>query len=135
MRIGIVYSTEKPIIEKLAVSLKKGIETQGDEVILYPDKSDRFSGIAACRLLFVGTYAPSMFKVRTPSKLKDALSKAGGISGKRSIAFTSDSGARARKALLALMADMERQGCIIIDQIEMRTEKEMYQYGANVKLK
>ena len=134
MRIGILYSTDKPIIEKLAISLKNGIEGRGDDAVLYPDSSDTFSGIAACRMLFVGTYAPSMFKVKTPARLKEALGKVAGISGKRSIAFTPDSGTKGRKALLALMADMERQGCIMIDQLVLRSEKEADQYVATMKL-
>lgn len=135
MRVGILYSAEKPIIEKVAGSLKKGIEEQGSEAGLYPDSSDTFSGLSASRLLFVGTYASSMFKVRTPSRLKEALNKIGGIAGKRSIAFTPDSGTRGRKALLALMADMERQGCIVVDQLVLRSEKEAQQYASEMRLK
>jgi hypothetical protein len=135
VRVGILYSTEKATIVELAGSLRRGIEEQGNEATLYPDSADTFSGLAACRLLFVGTYAPTMFKVHTPSRLKEALNKAGGLVGKRTIAFTPDAGARGTKALLALMADMERQGCIVVDQIVLKSEKEAFQYSSALKLK
>jgi hypothetical protein len=135
MRVGILYSTEKPVIEKLSESLKKGIETQGAEVRLYPDNAVTFSGMAACRMLFVGIYAPSMFKVKTPPRVKEALHKSGGLVGKRCVAFTTDSGSRGRKSLLAVMSDMEHQGCIVVDMVVLRSEKEAYQFGTQVTLK
>jgi hypothetical protein len=134
MLVGILYSKEKPVIEKLSESLKKGIETQGAEVRLYPDNADTFSGIAACRMLFVGSYAPSLFKVKTPPSVKDALYKSGGLAGKRCVAFTPDGGGRGRKALLAVMSDMEHQGCIVVDMVILKSEKEAYQFGTQITL-
>ena len=134
MRIGILYSSEKPVLKKLSDSLKQGLEKQGAQVQLYPDDAGTFSGLSACRLIFVGSYAPSIIKVRTPARMKEALGKAGGLVGKRAVAFTHDKGSRGRKALLAVMADMERQGCIVVDQVTIRTEKEAALYGATVKL-
>jgi len=68
-------------------------------------------------------------------KLRDALSRAPGIGGKRSIAFVAGSGPGVRKALVALMSDMEKQGCFIIDQRAFGSEKEAYEFGRNVTLK
>jgi flavorubredoxin len=133
--VGIIYSTEKNVMEKLSEGLKRGIEEQGGQVRLYPDSSDTLSGIAACKLIFVGTYAPTIFKVKTPSRLKDIMDRAGGLAGKRSIAFTPDTGSRGRKALLAVMKNMEKQGCVVIDQLSLKTEEEAYQYGSTLKLK
>jgi hypothetical protein len=121
MLVGILYSKEKPVIEKLSESLKKGIETQGAEVRLYPDNA-------------VGSYAPSMFKVKTPPSVKDALYKSGGLAGKRCVAFTPDGGGRGRKALLAVMSDMEHQGCIVVDMVILKSEKEAYQFGTQITL-
>ena len=135
MFVGIIYSTEKDVIEKISEGLKRGIEEQGKQVMLYPDSSDTVSGLAACKLVLVGTYAPTFFKVKTPVRLNNILDRAGGLAGKRSIAFTSDTGSRGRKALHAVMNDMERQGCVVIDQQSLRTEKEAYQYGASLKLR
>ena len=135
MLIGIIYSTEKNVIEKLADGLKRGIEEQGKEVRLYPDTSDKVSGLPACNLVLVGTYAPTLFKVKTPSRLTSILDRAGGLAGKRSIAFTPDTGSKGRKALFAVMKEMEKQGCVVIDQLALRTEKEAYQYGTMLKLK
>jgi flavorubredoxin len=133
--VGIIYSTEKNVIEKVAEGLKSGIEKQGKEVRLYPDNSEKVSGLPACKLILVGTYAPTLFKVKTPSRLKSMLDRAGGLAGKRSIAFTSDTGSRGRKALFAVMKEMEKQGCVVIDQLTLRNEKEAYQYGANLKMR
>ena len=130
MRVGILYSTEKPMLKRLSDSLKQGLEKQGAEVQLYPDNADTFSGIASCKLLFIGS-----FKVRTPVRMRGALGKSGGLVGRRAVAFTYDKGSRGRKALLAVMADMERQGCIVVDQLTIRSEKEACQFGATVKLR
>lgn len=134
MRVGILYSTEKPILERFVDSLKQGLEKQGAQVQLYPDNSERFGGLAACKLLFIGSFAPTLFKVRTPVRMRAALGKSGGLLGRRAVAFTCDKGARGRKALLAVMADMERQGCIIVDQLTIRSEREAHQFGATLKL-
>jgi hypothetical protein len=134
LRVGILYSTEKPSLKRLSDSLKQGLEKQGAQVQLYPDNANTFSGIAACKLLFIGSFAPSFFKVRTPARMREALGKSGGLAGRRAVAFTNDKGSRGRKALLSVMADMERQGCIIVDQLTIRSEKEAYQFGETVKL-
>ena len=135
MRVGILYSTEKPMLKRLSDSLKQGLEKQGAEVQLYPDNADTFSSIASCKLLFIGSFAPSIFKVQTPVKMRGALGKSGGLMGRRAVAFTYDKGSRGRKALLAVMADIERQGCIVVDQLTIRSEKEACQFGATVKLR
>ncbi|MBN2325136.1 MAG: hypothetical protein JXQ30_15510 [Spirochaetes bacterium] len=134
MRVGILYSSEKPILKRLSDSLKKGLEKQGAQVQLHPDNADTFSGISTCKLVFVGSFAPSFFKVRTPVRMREALGKSGGLVGRRAVAFTNDRGSRGRKALLSVMADMERQGCIVVDQRTIRSEREAYQFGATVKL-
>jgi len=68
--------------------------------------------------------------------LKEALGKVPGISGKRSIAFVVKSGpGSSRKALLALMNDMEKQGCFIIDQRAFSSDEEAYKFGKSIKLK
>jgi len=133
--IGIIYSTEKKVIEKLAQGLKRGLEEQGHRVRLYADNSENFSGLAGCRHLFVGSFSTGGFKPRTPMRLKDMLSKTGGISGKRSIAFLAKGGMSERKALIALMNDMETQGCYIIDQEVFSSETDAYNFGKSVHLK
>ncbi len=135
MNIGIIYSTDKKVIEKLAKSLKKGLEEQGNEVKLFPDTTENFAGLAACKHIFVGSYITAAIKPKTPSKLKDALSRAPGIGGKRAIAFVASGLMGSRKALLALMNDMEKQGCFIIDQRAFGSEDDAYQFGKSIKLK
>jgi len=136
VQVGIIYSTEKNFIEKVALGLKRGLEAQGETVQIFPDTSGSFSGIASCRHLFVGSYITSMFKAKTPPKLKEALGKVPGISGKRSIAFVVKSGPGSpRKALLSLMNDMEKQGCFIIDQRAFSSDEEAYNFGKTINLK
>ncbi|RKX99393.1 MAG: hypothetical protein DRP55_07330 [Spirochaetes bacterium] len=135
MNIGIIYSTEKRVIEKLVNGLKRGLEEQGNTVMLFPDNSTTFSGLASCRHIFVGSFITAAFKPKTPPRLRDALSKVPGISGKRSIAFIASGGLGARKALLVLMNDMEKQGCFIIDQKAFSSENDAYQFGKTIKLK
>jgi len=135
VNIGIIFSTEKKIIEKLANGLKRGLEEQGNTVMLFPDNSSTFSGLASCKHIFVGSFVTAAFKPKTPSRLRDALNKAPGISGKRSVAFIASGGLGVRKALLALMNDMEKQGCFIIDQKAFSSENDAYKFGKNVKLK
>ncbi len=135
MIVGIIYSTEKKVIEKLALALKRGLEEQGGVVKMFPDTSDTFSGLAACKLIFIGSFVTALFKAKTPSRLHDALQKAGTLTGKRTIAYIANGGMGGRKALLALMNDMEKQGCFIIDQIAFRSEREAYDFGKMLKLK
>jgi len=133
--IGIVYATEKKVIEKLSRGLQRGLEEQGHTVRLYADSAGNFSGLAACKLLFVGSYITSAFKARTPARIKEVLGKTGGISGKRSIAFIAKSGMGERKALLNLMNDMEKHGCYIVDQRSFSSGKEAYNFGKSVTFK
>lgn len=135
MEIGILYSSEKSTVEKIAHGLKRGLEEQGQKVFIFSDISCSFAGLARCRHIFIGSFITSIFKAKTPQKLRDALSRAPGIGGKRSIAFVAGSGPGARKALVALMSDMEKQGCFIIDQRAFGSEKEAYEFGRNVTLK
>lgn len=135
MHIGIIYSTEKKVIEKLAGGLKRGLEEQGSTVSMFPDNAESFRGLASCKHLFVGTYVTSIFKAKTPSRLRDALNKVPGIAGKKSVAFTAGSGLGDRKALLSLMNDMEKQGCFMIDQRSFSSEKIAYEFGKALKLK
>lgn len=135
MHVGIIYSTDKKVIEKLAQGLEKGLQQQGHTVKLFPDTSGSFGGLAMCRYLFIGSYATAAFKVKTPAKLRDALNKIPGIAGKRATAFVVKGGLGERKALLSLMADMEKQGCILIDQTAFGSESEAEAYAKTVKLK
>ncbi len=135
MLIGIIYSTEKKVIEKLTQGLKRGLEEQGHRVQVYADNNESFSGLAGCRHLFVGSFSTGGFKPRTPMRLKEVLGKTGGISGKRSIAFLAKGGMSERKALVALMNDMEKQGCYIIDQEIFSSEQNAYNFGKSVHLK
>ena len=134
MHVGIIYSSEKKVIEKLAAELKRGLEEQQHTVFIYPDSADNFRGIAGCKHLIVGSYVTSAFKPTTPTRLREALQKVPGISGKRSIAFIAKSAMGERKALVALMNQMEKQGCFIIDQRSFGSEKEAYQFGRTIAL-
>jgi flavorubredoxin len=135
LNIGMIYSSEKKVIEKLARGLKRGLEEKGEKVTAYPDNEQNFRGLASCKYLFVGTYKNSAFKPHTPPRLRDALARVPGISGKRSIAFIPKSGMGERKALLAVMNDMEKQGCFLVDQHSFSSEKEAYEFGKTVSLK
>ena len=135
MYIGIIYSTDKKVIEKLASGLKNGLEQQGHRVLIFPDNSGSFRGLAACKHLFVGTYITSIFKAKTPPKLRDALNKIPGITGRRSTAFVAGSGMGERKALLSLMNDMEKQGCFMVDQRAFTSEKDAFEFGKTVTMK
>lgn len=135
MEIGIIYSSEKSSVEKVALGLKRGLEEQGQRVLIFTDISSSFTGLARCRHIFIGSFITSVFKARTPQKLRDALSRAPGIGGKRSIAFVAGSGPGSRKALVSLMSDMEKHGCFIIDQRAFGSEKEAYEFGKTIKLK
>jgi hypothetical protein len=130
-----IYSSEKKVIEKLALGLKRGLEESGEMVTAYPDNEENFRGLASCKVLFVGTYKTSLFKPHTPQRLRDALARIPGIAGKRSIAFIPKSGMGERKALLAVMNDMEKQGCFMIDQHSFSSEKEAYEFAKTLTLK
>jgi flavorubredoxin len=135
VHIGIIYSTDKKVIEKYSGGLKNGLEEQGHRVMIFPDNSDSFRGLAACKHLFVGSYITSIFKPKTPKRLRDALHNIPGITGRRSTAYVAGSGMGERKALLALMNDMEKQGCFMVDQRAFTSEKDAYEFGKTVELK
>jgi flavorubredoxin len=135
VHVGIIYTTEKKVIEKFAQGLEKGLQEQGHTVKLFTDVSESFGGLAVCKHLFIGSYATSAFKPKTPVKLREALNKIPGLSGKRSTAFVMRSGMGERKALVALMDDMEKQGCFIVDQVSFGSEKEAREFGSTTKLK
>jgi flavorubredoxin len=133
--VGIVYSTEKKVVERLANGLKRGLEEQGESVRLYPDNSETFRDLATCKHLFVGSYVTSVFKAKTPKRLREALNKIPGISRKIAIAFIAKANLGERKALLALMNDMEKHGCFMINQHSFGSEKEAYEVGKTIKLR
>jgi len=135
MLVGIIYSTEKKVIGKLAEGLQRGLEEQGHQVKVFPDDANSFAGIAGCKILIIGSLVTAAFKPRTPPKLKDALSKIAGISGKRSMAFVAKGGMGERKALVALMQDMEKQGCYLVDQQSFSSEEDAYRFGKSVTLR
>ena len=135
MLVGIIYSTEKKVIGKLADALQRGLEEQGHQVKVFPDDTESFTGLAACKTLIVGSYVTGGFKPKTPSRLKDALNKLGIISGKRSMAFIAKGGIAERKALVQLMNDMEKQGCYMVDQRTFSSEDDAYRFGKTVTLK
>ena len=135
MLIGIVYSSDKKVIQNLAEGLKRGLEEQGHTTRIYPDDTPSVSGIGACKTLFVGSYVTPGFKPKTPAKLADFLSKTTGIAGKRSVAFLKKGGLGERKALSSLMRDMERQGCYLVDQRVFSSQEEAYRFGKQVVLK
>ncbi len=134
MLIGIIFSTEKKVIGKLAEGLKRGLEEQGQTVRMYPDNLVTYTGLTSCNHIFVGSYVTSAFKAKTPSKLREVLAKVPGISGKRTIAFVPRGGIGERKALVALMDDMEKQGCYIIDQQAFSSEEDAYNFGKTIRL-
>ena len=135
MLVGIIYSTEKKVIAKLVESLKRGLEEQGHQVKVYSDDTGSFTGLAACKTIMIGSYVTGGFKPKTPSRLKDALSKLSIMSGKRSIAFVASGGIGERKALVRLMNDMEKQGCYMVDQRSFSSEDDAYRFGKSVSLK
>jgi flavorubredoxin len=135
MLVGMIYSTEKKVIGKLAEGLKRGLEEQGHQVKSFPDDADSFSGIAGCKMLIVGSYVTAAFKPKTPPRLRDALGKLSGLTGKRSMVFMARGGMGERKAFLQLMQDMEKQGCYMVDQQSFSSEEEAYRYGKSVSLK
>ncbi len=135
MLVGIIYSTEKKVIAKLVEGLKRGLEEQGHQVKVFPDDTDSFTGLAACKSLMVGSCVTGGFKPKTPSRLKDALSKLNIISGKRSIAFVASGGIGERKALIQLMNDMEKQGCYMVNQQSFSSEDDAHRFGKSVSLK
>jgi flavorubredoxin len=135
MLVGIVYSTEKKVIGKLAEGLRRGLEEQDHQVKVFADDSDSFTGLAACKMLIVGSYVSGAFKPRTPSRLRDALGKLGGISGKRAMAYVARGGMGERKALIQLMNDMEKQGCYLVDQQSFSSEDDAYRFGKSVQLR
>jgi hypothetical protein len=119
----------------LVRGLKRGLEGQGHRVQVYADSNESFAGLAGCRHLFVGSFSTGGFKPKTPMRLREMLHKTGGISGKRSIAFLAKGGMSERKAMIALMDDMEKQGCYIIDQEIFSSEQDAYNFGNSVHLK
>ena len=135
MQIGIIYSSDKKILEKMAQGLKRGLEEQGLTVILFADDAPNFRGLAMCKYLMIGSYKTAVFKPKTPQRLRDALNKIPGMAGKKSIAFMPRGGMGERKALLAVMNDMEKQGCYVVDQHSFSSEKEAYEFAKNIKLK
>ena len=135
MHVGIIYSTDKKVIEKIAQGLEKGLQEQGHTVKLFPDSAEAFGGLAVCRYLFVGTYANAAFKPKTPARLRDALAKIPGIAGKRSTAFVLRGGMGERKALLSQMNDMEKQGCFLVDQVTLGSENDAREFGRTTRLK
>jgi len=135
MRAGIIYSSDMAYVEKITNELARGLMDQGVSVKLIPDDSTSLSGLAACEYIFIGSYKTSLFKAVTPSRLKGALAKVGGIAGKRAIAFIAKGGMGERKALVNLMNDIEKQGCFIIDQIAFSSDKDAYNFGKTIKLK
>jgi hypothetical protein len=135
MLVGIIYSAEKKVIAKLVEGLKRGLEEQGHQVKVFADDTDSFTGLAACKTVFVGSYVTGGFKPKTPPRLKDVLNKLSIISGRRSIAFVASGGIGERKALVQLMNDMEAQGCYMVNQQSFSSEDDAYRFGKSVALK
>ncbi|MFW6180431.1 MAG: hypothetical protein ACOC8N_01685 [Spirochaetota bacterium] len=135
MLIGILYSTHKKAVQEAAEGLRQGLEEQGHSVKIFPDDAGSFGALGACRNIMVGSCVTALFKPRTPKKLRDALAKAPGLAGKRSVAFLAGGGMSERKALAALMKDMEKQGCYLVDQRSFSSRQDAYEFGRQAELK
>lgn len=98
----------------LARGLARGLESQGMHTVQIIDgekETDR--KLTGFHYIAVGAPAVNLFGGKIPSSVKKYLQNCGMISGKRSFAFTLNSGLRMMKTLQTIMKTMESEGMFL----------------------
>ena len=114
MRIAVIYfsGNNRNKLLNSARGLVRGIESQGHIVDLIDGRQIREKKLTIYRYIAVGTESVNLFG-KIPTLITESLKAAGSISGKKSFAFVQKSFFGAQKALLWLMAFMEKEGMFI----------------------
>ncbi len=136
MRVAVVFfgGTRRNTVAELARGVGEGIERLGHHVELIDAERDANHSLTPFQFVAIGTASTSFFGGKIPTSLREWLSQAGMVSGKKSFAFVASSPTGSQKALSRLMHAMEREGLFIRFSDILRSRNEALLVGSRLKI-
>ena len=114
MRVAVVYFAPRPNsrITQLAKAVAAGIEKQGHQVDLIDGMTEQNKKLIMYQYIALGT-EQSTFLGKIHEKIKHFLASQGTVQGKKGFAFVLKRSIGVTRALLRLMAAMEKEGMVV----------------------
>jgi hypothetical protein len=136
MRAAVVFIPAKNRDKLMDVSkgLARGIESQGHQVDLVDGSKDVTTKLTIYQYLAVGTEVTSFFGGKLPSAVKEYLTQAGIVGGKRCFAFVLKKPIGATKGLTNLMKTMESEGMFLKYSEVLSTPEEAEEIGKRLNV-
>ncbi|MFA7567495.1 MAG: hypothetical protein WCY01_10745 [Alkalispirochaeta sp.] len=129
MRVAVVFfsGSSRDRIADIARGVVAGIERGGHHVDLIDGDRSADAKLTGYQYIALGAGGISFFGGKIPPKVREYLSSAGIVGGKRSFAFTTNRPFGASKVLRNVMSAMEHEGMFIrySEVIRSRTEAEI----------
>lgn len=136
MRAAVVFfgANRRDSVLKLARGIADGIETQGHTVDVIDGERDVNTKLTVYQYISVGTVSTSFFGGKISDKIKEFLSAAGSVGGKKSSAFVLKTPISSSKALARLMKTMEHEGMFLRYSEVLRSPDEAKLVGSRLKI-
>ncbi len=136
MRVAVVFfsDTANTRIAGIARGVVSGIEKNGHHVDLIDGMRDISRKLTPYEYIAVGGVGVSFFGGKISPKIREYLSQAGIIGGKKSFAFTTTRPVGAQKVLRSIMAAMEHEGMFVRYSEIIRSPVEAELVGKRLKL-
>ncbi|MEJ2664170.1 MAG: hypothetical protein P8107_09035 [Spirochaetia bacterium] len=135
MRVAVVYLSDKNnrTLTEIAEALAKGIETQGHQVECINVNESGDKKLLIFNYIVLGTEQSSAFG-KISEKITHYLNQAGSMTGKKSSAFVIKNTFGTNKALLNLMAAMEKEGMLIKNSLIFSQKDEAFEAGKKLHI-
>jgi hypothetical protein len=134
MRVAVVFfsSRNRSRLMNLAKAVARGIEKQGNQVDTFDGARDPNVKLTMYQYAVVGAEPTGTFGGKIPETVRNFLSSAGAVAGRRSYAFVSNARFGSAKSLAALMKCMEGEGMLIKTSDVLRTPAEAEEIGTRL---
>ncbi|MDR1074141.1 MAG: hypothetical protein LBL45_10795 [Treponema sp.] len=114
MRIAIVsVPAQRRGVPQYCACLQKGFEAMGHRADVIDAWTEDGFKLPAYDYIVAAVETLSFFSVKLPDKLRKILSEGSGLGGKKGAAFLGKKCMRTNKALLNIMAVMEKEGLFV----------------------
>jgi len=137
LKVAVVFFAQKKRekMMELAKGLAKGFERQGFQVDIVDAEKDVNSKLTIYSYIALGTDTTSIFKGAVSPKVKEFISGAGMVGGKKSFAFVNQSLMGSSKTLSNLMKIMESEGMFLKFSEILKEGKEAEIIASRLKVK
>jgi len=136
VRVAVVYfpSSKPDKMTSISRSLAEGIERQGHQVDLIDGTRHVGQKVTVYQYIAMGVEQTNLFGGKIPDLVRDFLSEAGTVSGKRSSAYILKHPLGEGRTLKRLMAVMEKEGMFLRIFHSLRSEEQAQAVGAGLKI-